>query len=798
LSSKPTLTFFQYQYDNRLPSFLLTHKDEHVRCLSQFFNVVVIDYDCDYQQICDIYEPDLALFESGVPFPSCNRPKITNPRACPQTPKLGFMHSDAFCIGRAGFLSDMDHLGIETYFAIATRAAENTPVIADSLFIWPNFVNAEVYRDYDLWKSIPVLFVGNSTALYPWRQKMARIIPKHYPSMICTHPGYSPQKKQQQTRVGESYARMLNASLFVPSCGTLAKEVVRKHFEVPACKACLVAEPSRTLEAAGFIDMVNCVLAEEHDVLDKLSFLFQNPDELERIIQAGYDLVHQHHTIKQRDQILQWYELNKILQPHEKIVQPGPFEPLRVVDRSYGRGASDLVPEGLHLQILRQGDRLLGQHDYAGAERCYLRCLQHIPYLPEPKVRLALCNLHKGNAKRALSWISEPIQFTLSEYRALDPDPVEWAYFIISTICSGNLREAAKRGDQFVWLRHPELDRARRATMILSGQAMALPREDGPPQRYRRSIHQLAKTSDEEWFVTLCDLLGACNRHELAERLRNHFSGGGGAFKDERASNEGNEPIGQQDKGADSRLRVASQGTVKYFDRRLWYSQKRENLRKAFRRLLHRVEAKSGYFLPHRVSSSRSDEFYEMIYDLARGEKAGTALVLGADWRGRSTQALIAGFREREEEALTAGIREGEEQSRVFCVRIGKRGRRPRTGGWKETLVKWYGPLLRNSSDMGEQLEKAIVRIREENDVMAFDLVLIDGRETIQEDVSEGVYDVLRGARYVLLGGVGGVSIHEIYRRLQREGRHRVTGENPDLRNGYAVLERRECEVVGS
>jgi len=99
---------------------------------------------------------------------------------------------------------------------------------------------------------------------------------------------------------------------------------------------------------------------------------------------------------------------------------------------------------------------------------------------------------------------------------------------------------------------------------------------------------------------------------------------------------------------------------------------------------------------------------------------------------------------------------------------------------------------------MGEQLEKAIVRIREENDVMAFDLVLIDGRETIQEDVSEGVYDVLRGARYVLLGGVGGVSIHEIYRRLQREGRHRVTGENPDLRNGYAVLERRECEVVGS
>jgi Glycosyl transferases group 1 len=783
-SAKPTLIFFQYKYDDKLPAFLLAHKREHVKCLSQFFNVVVVDHDCDYEQICDMHQPDLTLFESGVPFPSCDRPKITNPRAYSKIPKLGFLHSDAFCCGRAGFLSDMDHLGIATYFAIATAAAENTPAISDSLFVWPNFVDPELYRDFGLWKSIPVLFAGNNSALYPWRQRMVRLISKNYPSLICNHPGYGPQKAQQQTRVGEPYARMLNASWFVPSCGTLAKEVVRKHFEVPACKSCLVAEPSPALEAAGFIDMVNCVFADEHDVLDKLSFLFNDQDALEKIVQAGFELVHRYHTIKQRDQILQWYELNKAIQPHQKIVQSGPFEPLRLVDGSSGRIASGLIPNGLHLQLLRQGDQLLWQHDYKGAERFYLKCAQYIPWMPEPKLRLALCNLYKGNAKAALSWISEPIQFTLSEYRAVDPDPVEWAYFILATICSGDLGEAIKRAKQFPWLRHQELDRARRASMILAGRRIMLPAENGQLQERRRSIHQLPQRSDDEWFITLCDMLTACNRCELAEKLRNYLNRDISAFED--VSNCKSDTVRQQAKSndelaADDTRSVATPGTMRYFRWRLRFSKMRESLKKVIKRGLYSVETKFGYFMPHHLSSSRNDEFYKMICDLARGEKVGTALVLGADWRARTTQALIAGFREREEQSLVLGLR------------IKGRSRGPGVSGQasKDDFVKWYGPLSPDSGDMRDQLQKAIIRIKEDNNVECFDVLLIDGCVSVQEEhVHEALQEVLRTAKYVLLDDVNYVHIHEIYRRLQKEGRHCVTGENPNLRNGYAVFER--------
>ncbi|MDP4361108.1 glycosyltransferase, partial [Escherichia coli] len=74
------------------------------------------------------------------------------------------------------------------------------------------------------------------------------------------------------------------------------------------------------LEAAGFTDMQNCVFADEHDILDKLDYLFQNPDELERITNAGYQLVHSRHTLKQRDQIFQWFNLYKNLKSNQKIV----------------------------------------------------------------------------------------------------------------------------------------------------------------------------------------------------------------------------------------------------------------------------------------------------------------------------------------------------------------------------------------------------------------------------------------------------------------------------------------------
>lgn len=498
------------------------HMKQHIKCLSEFFEVIVINEDCDYRQICDKYQPDLTLFESGVKYTGSRRIYIQNTSVYPEIPKLGLHNGDSWCDCRAGFFSDMELWDIEIFFSIATTMGEHTPIITENLFVWPNFIDADIYRDYDQPKIVPVMFTGYINPLYPWRQKINKIISEHYPSLICPHLGY--EQPVSRMLYGEQYARVINASWFVPACGTLAKEIVRKHFEIPASKSCLITEKSPALEAAGFIDMQNCVFADEHNILDKLDYLFQHLDKLERITNAGYQLVHSHHTLKQRDQIFQWFNLYKNLKSNQNIVQTNPFEPLTVVEKSSGIRNSHIICNGLDIVLLRQGDEKLWAGKYEEAEVLYLQCHKHISWMPEPKLRLTLCNLYKGNAKIALDWIVQPVKYTLENYKAFDPDPVEWAYGIISLLCLGKLDIAVNHANQFPSLSHPELNRARWVINLLKAEGNIAPLIENESLKHRYSIHQLPSLSFNEWIENLCIILNSCQQFTLAELLKNYLT----------------------------------------------------------------------------------------------------------------------------------------------------------------------------------------------------------------------------------------------------------------------------------
>jgi hypothetical protein len=543
--TKPKLVFFQYRFGENLTEFMQMHRQHHIKCLSEFFEVIVIQKDCDYQNICDKYQPDLTLFEmlSGTENQTCQKLKITNIRACSDIPKLGFHNADAWCEARAGFISDMEHWGIETIFSICTTAAEHTPEIADNLFVWPNFIDADIYRDYKESKVIPVLFTGAKYGLYPWRQKIYNLVFEYYPSLICPHRGYSAGSAAWQVIYGEQYARMINASWFVPTCGTVAKEVVRKHFEIPASKSCLIAEKSPALEAAGFIDMQNCVFADEHDILDKVDYLFQNIDELEKITNAGYQLVHSRHTLKQRDQIFQWFNLYKNLKPNQNIVQTNPFEPLTIVEKSSGIRNTHIICNGLNIVLLQQGDEKLWAGKYEEAEVLYLQCHKHISWMPEPKLRLTLCNLYKGNAKIALDWIVQPVKYTLENYKAFDPDPVEWAYGIISFLCLGKLDIAVNHANQFPSLSHPELNRIRWVINLLKVEGNIAPLIENESLTHRYSIHQLPSLSFNEWIENLCIILNSCQQFTLSKLLKNYLALETFSFNKKEDANDKNKEV---------------------------------------------------------------------------------------------------------------------------------------------------------------------------------------------------------------------------------------------------------------
>jgi tetratricopeptide (TPR) repeat protein len=320
---------------------------------------------------------------------------------------------------------------------------------------------------------------------------------------------------------GEQYARMINASWIVPTCGTSEKEIVRKHFEIPASKACLVTEKSSALEYAGFVDMQNCVFCNDDDVLDKLDYLFENLDELAKIIDSGYQLAHSRHTLKHRDQILQWFNLQKNLKGHQSIVQSNPFQPLLVVEKSSGVGNTHIICNGLVIQFLRQGDEKLWSHQYEEAKALYLQAYHHINSMPEPKLRLTLCSLHQGNVSEAFHWIIQPIKYTLEEYKAENPDPVEWAYLIITLLCKGRLDEAIQCTNQFPELSHLELDRVRWVISLLKSRENKDPIPDGNLRKCRYSVHQLPNRNFNEWIDYLCIILKASKQFYFSKILKN-------------------------------------------------------------------------------------------------------------------------------------------------------------------------------------------------------------------------------------------------------------------------------------
>src|SRR5450631_2143268 len=244
------------------------------------------------------------------------------------------------------------------------------------------------------------------------------------------------------------------------------------------------------------LSSANCLFADESDVLDKLELLFKEPEQLRRITAAGHDLVHSRHTMNQRDQILQWFHLQQNLSSGDKIVQTSPFAPLAIAGAGTPTSASLVPAVGAHLQMIREGDEKLWTGHHGAAEGKYKKSLSYMHRLPEARFKVALCKLYAGNAADANARIFELIQYSLSNYKAVDPDPIEWAYYIISLLCMGRQKDAAHCADEFPWLRHPELDRVRRIMAEITEEEFDI----FPVARaLRASIHQLPVRSESEW-----------------------------------------------------------------------------------------------------------------------------------------------------------------------------------------------------------------------------------------------------------------------------------------------------------
>ncbi len=504
--ARPRLLFFRWTRAG-LPDFLQAQLDEQVATLQRWFEVVVTDASGDYDAICDTVRPDLCVFESGVY--SAER-RLTRTSAHPSIPKLGFLHADAFDSSRAAAVAELGEWGVESFVTTSMAMAEYTPEIADRLFVWPNAIDAAVFRDYGEAKTVPVLLTGSRARHYPWRNEVARALETAFDTTSTPHFGWNSREAARAMVQGERYARLINASVFVPTCGTMARDVVRKHLEVPGARSCLVTERTAAIEALGFEDMVSCVFAEAGDVVDRLHALQEDPETLQRIVDAGHRLVHEHHTTAHRDQLAQWFG---IVSEHGTGVRVDQSWPDGRLTPSAGERPAGRIPVGgRDRALLADGWAQLRAGDRAGAERSFRRAANFFA-IPETQIALAHAALLAGDvpaAGAALTRVHIPV---LSHHRAPHPDPVQWAYELRLQLCAGDDGLAAAAA-----LAHPdlggvELDRMRRAAARILGVAVP------PPGPLTRSAMPVPETPEEEWTAELAAMLRACGQEASAARL---------------------------------------------------------------------------------------------------------------------------------------------------------------------------------------------------------------------------------------------------------------------------------------
>jgi hypothetical protein len=497
-SHLPRLLFFRWTRPGQ-PGFLLDQLAQQLACLRLFFEVELIDYDCSYDEVCDRFQPDLALFESGV---YVGPRRVTHLDSHPHVPKLGFLNADAFDPVRAVCVSDMAEWGVEQFFTVSLSMAEYTPELGDRLFTWPNFVDPGIHKDHGLPKVVPITLTGSQARHYPWRNRVNRVLAQHYPVLSMPHFGWAESRDAQRMAVGSAYSRLIGAASMAPSCGSFTRDLVRKHLEIPAARTCLITERTKAVEAAGFVDMQNCVFADADDVLDKVDHLFRNPEELEAITEAGFTLVHERHTAAHRRQIRDWYDLFVATGSDVDVVQESPCGSLvRRASGHQGMGAAVVTSPARDRILIRDGWRSLARGRLETAARSFAAA-SNFQYMPESEVGKAWVQLLAGNAATADDTVRMLLDHNVRLYGPVDPDPVQWALHIRALLCRGALEEAREAARIHAHLRHPELERIRVVVASLAGEDVDL-----PAGAFRPSVSPLPSSDWSDWLDCLGQML---------------------------------------------------------------------------------------------------------------------------------------------------------------------------------------------------------------------------------------------------------------------------------------------------
>ena len=212
-----------------------------------------------------------------------------------------------------------------------------------------------------------------------------------------------------------------------------------------------------------------------------------------------------------------------------------------------------------------------------------------------------------------------------------------------------------------------------------------------------------------------------------------------------------------------------------------------------------------------------NDPFFDDLMKYASDRRLKTFLEIGSSSGGGSTEAFVTAIRQRADkesvylycmelskprfELLSktyladkfvrpynlSSISSKEFPSESNIVSFYKKVPTKLNNAKLKTVLEWYAADLAYIQKSGNDLN-GIEFIKRDQSINQFDMVLIDGSEF----TGERELELVIGANVIALDDTETYKCHAALRRLSKDQRYRLITHRPEVRNGYAIFERKD------
>lgn len=504
--------------------------DEWIQALALHCEVSVIEQDFDFEEVCDRIKPDFVIYDA-VHWVRPVAVRVTNATAYPEIPRAMFLNCDPHDPMRPYTFQVLDGYGVDTIFCGIEHLQQMPELAQWNCFVIPLFIDGEIFRDYGLEKTIPVAIFGGHLAptFYPWRARITDEIQRRLPTLIYPHPGYSTGQSNVFEARNTKYARLLSSSYFSVADTTRLDYVVRKHLEIPAAGAVLVAPDSEVVKALGFADMQNCLLGEGPELYQRMAAVAADPLLYEKIRSSGRDLVQGRYTRAHWTHILDWYECRAARAAHEMTQQMGRFGRFRNVaadDCASSVAGLAFGPTPMSSILDSASHTLLVGNDLDSARRALFEVLQWTDHIAEPNFLLGVMAMLEGDLEVAIRLIArraptESGEFGTDHHAIGLLDPCELAMLLLISGIREDRALYEALIQQAALVPHVAV---RRTMWLLSGAPQDIHfGEEGLMSAQPGdclSIHWLGQEPYPLWLLLTARLLDANDREGVADQMR--------------------------------------------------------------------------------------------------------------------------------------------------------------------------------------------------------------------------------------------------------------------------------------